>query len=297
VGCDQQCSFCIVPSVRGPQIDRPLGEIVAEVESAFSSGTQEVTLLGQNVNAYGKKGESNFAEVLGAVARTGIPRIRFMSPHPGFFTDSVIETMAKFDNIMPSIHFPLQSGSSRVLKEMNRGYNLRSFLAILEKLRAAIPQLEVTTDIIVGFPGETDADHRFTCEVIERAQFLSAFTVIFSPRPGTRAAGMGHSVSDELIKKRFKEIVELQEAITLRRMRNYLGQTIAVMLNDSGKKDSVTRRISGRSPQNILTHIDLPAHAPNEAARILPRFSPGQIIPATVSYAAPHHLIAQISEY
>jgi tRNA-2-methylthio-N6-dimethylallyladenosine synthase len=283
VGCDQRCTFCIVPAVRGPQIDRSAPKILEEVKHLQTQGVQEITLLGQNVNAYGKTGGVHFHHLLEQVAKLGVPRIRFMSPHPGYFTDPVIEIMQKYDNIMPHIHFPLQSGSDQVLKRMQRGYTIEHFLKTLKKIRIALPNLEVTTDIIVGFPGETLADHRLTLQALEIAQFISAFVFVYSPRPGTKSLKMTSPVDPMIVSHRFNELVDLQEDITLIQMSKYLDKTVEVFVNEIGKKDAKHHRISGRSPQNILVHLD---KAEN--------LSIGDTVQARVIRTAPHYLIAEV---
>ncbi len=191
VGCNNTCTFCIVPHLRGKERDRRPGDILAEVEAVASQGAIEVTLLGQNVNSYGVGfGERGaFADLLRAVGRVeGIERVRFTSPHPAAFTDDVIAAMAETPTVMPSLHMPLQSGSDAILRQMRRSYRRDRFMGILERVRAAIPEAAITTDIIVGFPGETEEDFQATLDVVEQARFSSAFTFLYSPRPGTPAA-------------------------------------------------------------------------------------------------------------
>uniref|UniRef100_UPI0025BAFD02 tRNA (N6-isopentenyl adenosine(37)-C2)-methylthiotransferase MiaB n=1 Tax=Actinomyces sp. ICM47 TaxID=936548 RepID=UPI0025BAFD02 len=188
VGCNNTCTFCIVPHLRGKERDRRPGDILAEVEAVASQGAIEVTLLGQNVNSYGVGfGERGaFADLLRAVGRVeGIERVRFTSPHPAAFTDDVIAAMAETPTVMPSLHMPLQSGSDAILRQMRRSYRRDRFMGILERVRAAIPEAAITTDIIVGFPGETEEDFQATLDVVEQARFSSAFTFLYSPRPGT----------------------------------------------------------------------------------------------------------------
>ena len=191
-GCDKFCTYCIVPYTRGKERSRHLDEIVMEVEALKNRGYMEVTLLGQNVNAYGHdlKEKVEFSELLEAVAKTGIPRIRFVTSHPWNFTDKMIEVIAKYDNIMPYIHLPLQSGSDRILKLMGRKYTKNEYLDLFHKMKSQIPNVSITTDIIVGFPGETESDFESTLEVVEECKFDGAFTFIFSPREGTPAAKM-----------------------------------------------------------------------------------------------------------
>jgi tRNA-2-methylthio-N6-dimethylallyladenosine synthase len=207
VGCNNTCTFCIVPSLRGKERDRRPAEILAEVEALVSSGATEVTLLGQNVNTYGVEfgDRTAFADLLRAVGGVpGIERVRFTSPHPAAFTDDVIAAMAQTPTVMPSLHMPLQSGSDRVLRAMRRSYRSERFLGILDRVRAAVPDAAITTDVIVGFPGETEEDFAETLRVVGQARFASAFTFQYSPRPGTPAAGLPDQVSKEVVQERYE---------------------------------------------------------------------------------------------
>src|SRR5918995_1673873 len=193
VGCNNTCTFCIVPSLRGKEKDRRPGEILAEIEALVDEGVSEVTLLGQNVNSYGVEfgDRQAFSKLLRACGEIeGLERVRFTSPHPAEFTDDVIEAMAETPNVMPSLHMPLQSGSDKVLKDMRRSYRSAKFLGIIERVRAAMPEAAITTDIIVGFPGETEQDFQATLDVVRRARFSGAFTFQYSQRPRTPAAGV-----------------------------------------------------------------------------------------------------------
>ena len=207
VGCNNTCTFCIVPSLRGKQRDRRPGDVLAEVEAVAAQGAIEVTLLGQNVNSYGVGfgDRGAFAKLLRATGSVeGIERVRFTSPHPAAFTDDVIEAMATTEAVMPSLHMPLQSGSDRVLRAMRRSYRTQRFLGILDKVRAVMPQAAITTDIIVGFPGETEEDFQATLDVVEQARFASAYTFEYSPRPGTPAADRDDQVPTEVVKDRYR---------------------------------------------------------------------------------------------
>ena len=210
-GCDKFCTYCIVPYTRGCQRSRRPEDIIDEVKELVNNGYQEVTLLGQNVNAYGKdlEEEYDFATLLGEVSETGIPRIRFVTSHPWDFTDKMIETISKCDNIMPFIHLPLQSGSDRILKLMGRKYTKEEYLLLVDKIRKNIPNVSITTDIIVGFPGETEEDFKETLEVVNKVKYDLAYTFIFSPREGTPAEKMKDETTEEEKKKRLERLNEL----------------------------------------------------------------------------------------
>ncbi|HMC03336.1 MAG TPA: tRNA (N6-isopentenyl adenosine(37)-C2)-methylthiotransferase MiaB [Cellulomonadaceae bacterium] len=292
VGCSNTCTFCIVPSLRGKQTDRRTGDILAEVQQLVADGVQEVTLLGQNVNAYGLDiGDRDaFAKLLRACGDIdGLRRVRFTSPHPKDFTDSVIEAMAATPNVMPSLHMPLQSGSDDVLRRMRRSYRSERYLGILDRVRQALPDAAVTTDIIVGFPGETDADFEATLDVVRQARYAAAFTFQYSIRPGTPAATMPDQVPHKVVTERYERLVELVGEIALEENRKLVGTEVEVMFADGeGRKDAATQRLSGRARDNRLVHV---AVGDGE----LPR--PGDIGFATITYAAPHHLVADSRVY
>ncbi|MBZ5734633.1 tRNA (N6-isopentenyl adenosine(37)-C2)-methylthiotransferase MiaB [Nocardioides sp. TRM66260-LWL] len=289
VGCNNTCTFCIVPSLRGKEKDRRPGEILAEIEALVAEGVSEVTLLGQNVNAYGVEfgDRQAFSKLLRACGEIdGLERVRFTSPHPAEFTDDVIEAMAATPNVMPSLHMPLQSGSDRVLKAMRRSYRAERYLGIIERVRAAIPHAAITTDIIVGFPGETEDDFAETLRVVEASRFSSAFTFQYSKRPGTPAADLPDQVDPAVVKERYGRLVELVNAIAWEENRALLGRTVEVMVAEGeGKKDAETARLSGRAPDNRLVHLAVPSglDAP---------VRPGDVVTAEITYAAPHHLVA-----
>jgi tRNA-2-methylthio-N6-dimethylallyladenosine synthase len=284
VGCDNACSFCIVPLVRGPQRSRPIGDVLAEVQGLARRGVIEVTLLGQNVNAYGRDltvpGSSRrplFADLLRAVNEVeGLRRIRFTSPHPHDFTPDVIDAMAESEKVCEHIHFPLQSGSDRVLKAMRRSYRRQRYLEWLEAIRAAIPGIAVTTDVIVGFPGETEEDFEDTLEVVARARFDQAYTFQYSPRPGTPAAQMPDQVPKEVVQARFDRLVELQESVSLEVMRQHLGRTVEILVEGRGRKGGV----QGRTRTNKVVHV------PGELA-------PGTFLDVRIVSAHPHHLVGE----
>jgi tRNA-2-methylthio-N6-dimethylallyladenosine synthase len=286
VGCNNTCTFCIVPSLRGKEKDRRPGEILAEVEALVADGVSEVTLLGQNVNAYGVEfgDRQAFSKLLRACGDIdGLERVRFTSPHPAEFTDDVIEAMAETPNVMPSLHMPLQSGSDRVLRAMRRSYRSSKFLGIIERVRAAMPDAAITTDIIVGFPGETEEDFAETLRVVREARFSSAFTFQYSKRPGTPAATLPDQVSPEVVKDRYGRLVDLVNEIAWEENKRQVGRTVELMVAEGeGRKDAATQRLTGRAPDNRLVHFN--------AAGVSVR--PGDMVTVEVTYAAPHHLVA-----
>lgn len=290
MGCNNTCTFCIVPAVRGRERDRRPGDILAEVERAVAAGAKEVTLLGQNVNSFGYSVGDRFAfsRLLRACGQIeGLERVRFTSPHPAAFTDDVIEAMAQTPNVMHQLHMPLQSGSDRVLRAMRRSYRTKRFMDILGKVRTAMPDAQVTTDIIVGFPGETEEDFQETMNIVRQARFSSAFIFEYSPRPGTPAASM-KQVDPEVVSDRFNRLHELQEQITAEEMKAFEGSTIEVMVTGEGRKDSATHRVTGRERGGVLAHVGVPE------GQSLPQ--PGQFITCTVSRASKHYLIADPEE-
>ena len=289
VGCNNTCTFCIVPALRGKQIDRRPGDILAEIKALVAEGVQEVTLLGQNVNAYGVDfgDRGAFARLLRSCGEIeGLQRVRFTSPHPKDFTPDVIAAMAETANIMPQLHMPLQSGSDAVLRAMRRSYRGARYLRILQDVRAAMPDAAITTDIIVGFPGETEQDFQATLDVVAAARFAAAFTFQYSIRPGTPAATMPDQVPKRVVQERYERLVALVNQITLQENLAQVGRTVEVMFADGeGRKDEATHRMSGRARDNRLVHATVLA---DPALR--PR--PGDISDAVVTYAAPHHLMA-----
>ena len=217
VGCNNTCTFCIVPSLRGKEIDRRPGDVLAEIEALVAQGVVEVTLLGQNVNSYGVEFGDRlaFGKLLRACGEVdGLERVRFTSPHPAAFTDDVIDAMAETPNVMPSLHMPLQSGSDRVLKAMRRSYRSAKFLGIIDKVRELIPDAAITTDIIVGFPGETEADFEDTLDVVRAARFSSAFTFQYSVRAGTPAATLPDQVPKAVVQERYDRLIAVQEEVS-----------------------------------------------------------------------------------
>ena len=295
VGCNNTCTFCIVPSLRGKQRDRRPGDVLAEVEAVAAQGAIEVTLLGQNVNSYGVGfgDRGAFAKLLRATgAVEGIERVRFTSPHPAAFTDDVIEAMATTEAVMPSLHMPLQSGSDRVLRAMRRSYRTQRFLGILDKVRAVMPDAAITTDIIVGFPGETEEDFQATLDVVEQARFASAYTFEYSPRPGTPAADRDDQVPTEVVKDRYRRLDALVRRIVHEENERQEGRVVEVLVAEGeGRRDSVTARISGRAADNRLVHVALPEGlTEDDYAGGAPR--PGDMVTVRVTHGAPHNLIA-----
>ncbi len=286
VGCNNTCTFCIVPALRGKEKDRRPGEILAEVEALVADGVSEITLLGQNVNAYGVEfgDRQAFSKLLRACGGIeGLERVRFTSPHPAEFTDDVIDAMAETPNVMPSLHMPLQSGSDRVLKAMRRSYRQEKYLGIIDRVRSAIPDAAITTDIIVGFPGETEADFRATLEVVERARFSGAFTFQYSKRPGTPAATLPDQIEPAVVKDRYQRLVALADDVAWSENKRQVGRRFDVMVAEGeGRKDAATHRLSGRAPDNRLVHFT----APDVEVR------PGDVATVGITYAAPHHLVA-----
>ena len=289
VGCNNTCTFCIVPHLRGRETDRRPGDILAEIRALVDEGVQEITLLGQNVNSYGVEfgDRQAFGKLLRACGDIdGLERVRFTSPHPAAFTDDVIAAMAETPTVMPQLHMPLQSGSDRILQAMRRSYRSSRFLGILDRVRAAIPDAAITTDIIVGFPGETEDDFRQTLDVVRQARFSAAFTFQYSIRPGTPAATMPDQVAREVVQDRYLRLVALVDDTAWEINRDLVGREVEVMFADGeGRKDADTHRMSGRARDNRLVHMAVPA---DPALR--PR--PGDIARCDISYAAPHHLVA-----
>jgi tRNA-2-methylthio-N6-dimethylallyladenosine synthase len=288
VGCNNTCTFCIVPALRGRERDRRPGDILAEVETLVADGVVEVTLLGQNVNAYGVEFGDRYAfgKLLRAVGSVdGLERVRFTSPHPRDFTDDVIAAMAETPAVMPALHMPLQSGSDRVLRAMRRSYRRDRFLRIVEDVREVMPEAAITTDIIVGFPGETEADFEQTVETVQAARFASAFTFQYSKRPGTPAAQMADQVPKEVVQDRYERLVEAVEKVAWAGNRAQVGREVEILVAEGeGRKDDRTHRLSGRARDNRLVHFGVPVDGS------VPR--PGDMVTAVLTHAAPHHLVA-----
>jgi tRNA-2-methylthio-N6-dimethylallyladenosine synthase len=287
VGCNNTCTFCIVPSLRGREQDRRPEDVLAEIETLVAEGVCEVTLLGQNVNSYGVGFGDRlaFGKLLRACGSIeGLERVRFTSPHPRDFTDDVIEAMADTPNVMPSLHMPLQSGSDAVLKAMRRSYRRSRYLAIIDRVRQAMPDAAITTDIIVGFPGESEEDFEQTLGVVRTARFSGAFTFQYSKRPGTPAATMRDQVPKQVVQSRYDRLVGLVEEIAWEENKRLVGSTVEVLVSEGeGRKDAATHRLSGRAPDNRLVHF---TPGPGVAVR------PGDLAAVRLTYAAPHHLVS-----
>jgi tRNA-2-methylthio-N6-dimethylallyladenosine synthase len=254
MGCNSVCSYCIVPAVRGREVSRRPGEILAEVTRLAGEGVREVTLLGQNVNSYGRDLGSSFAELLRAVDEVdGIERIRFTSPHPKDFRRDLIAAMAECDAVCEHAHLPLQSGSTRVLKAMRRTYSRARYLRLVDELRAGIPDLALTTDIIVGFPGESERDFEETLDVVGKVGYDGAFTFVYSPRQGTEAATMADQVPDEVKKERIERLVELVQEVAVGRNRERVGRVEEVLVEGRSRTDSALLR--GRTRRNTTVNF------------------------------------------
>jgi tRNA-2-methylthio-N6-dimethylallyladenosine synthase len=281
VGCNNSCTFCIVPIVRGAEISRRPGDIIREVERLARDGVIEITLLGQNVNSYGRDLDLNghkplFSDLLRRVGEvTGIERIRYTSPHPKDFKEDVAHAMAETPAVCEQIHFPLQSGSDRILSAMHRGYTAQRFLQRLEMMRSIVPGLAASTDVIVGFPGESEEDFEATLDVMAKARFDNAYMFQFSPRPGTPAADMEDHVPADVVTRRFDRLVELQNAITFERNREQVGMTVEVMVEGPSKRDAsiATTRTRG----NRIVHV-------------AGEWTAGTLLTVEVTRAAPHYL-------
>jgi tRNA-2-methylthio-N6-dimethylallyladenosine synthase len=298
IGCDNSCAFCIVPAVRGPEVSRPFAAVVAEVEALAADGVTEVTLLGQNVNSYGRdltlaarpagghdRVRPLFADLLAAVAGVpGIRRVRYTSPHPKDLRPDTIDAMANTPGVCEHLHYPLQAGSDRILAAMHRGYTADRYLAKLADARFHIADLAVSTDIIVGFPGETDADFERTLEVAAAAEYDYAYTFIYSPRPGTEAAAMlDRFVDPTICGERFERLRVVVERSALAKHRARIGRIEEVLVEGPSKKDPAV--LSGRTRQNKLVHV-----RPDRPLR------PGTYLTAEITDAAPHHLVGRLVE-
>lgn len=281
VGCNNSCTFCIVPIVRGPEISRRPGDIIREVESLASDGVREITFLGQNVNSYGRDLDLNgrkplFADLLRRAGTvSGIDRIRYTSPHPKDFREDVAYAMSETAAVCEQIHFPLQSGSDRVLARMHRGYTAERFLEKLEMMRAIVPRLAASTDVIVGFPGETESDFSDTLDVMAAARFDNAFMFQFSPRPGTPAADMDDHVPADVVQERFDRLIAMQNEITFERNREMVGSVLEVMAEGPSKRDDSVA--TTRSRGNRIVHVQ-------------GQWEPGSVFEVEITRAAPHYL-------
>lgn len=286
VGCNNTCTFCIVPTLRGVEKDRSMSDVLAEVRALVEQGVIEVTLLGQNVNAYGVElGERGaFARLLKEVAGIdGLERLRFMSPHPRDFTDDVIEVMATTPVVMPHLHMPLQSGSDAILASMRRSYRSDRYLGILDRVRKGIPHAMITTDIIVGFPGETEEDFTATLDVVSQSRFAAAYTYKYSIRPGTPAGEMSNQVAEAVVGERYTRLHEHQQKISLSVNQEAIGSRHQIMVTEvEGRRDAAQSRLTGRSQDFRLVHFDNTSLA-----------RPGDFVDVEITDASAHYLIGR----
>jgi tRNA-2-methylthio-N6-dimethylallyladenosine synthase len=286
VGCNNTCTFCIVPSLRGIEKDRSMDEIMKEVRALVDQGVIEITLLGQNVNAYGVDfgDRGAFAKLLRQCGQVqGLERVRFMSPHPRDFTDDVIDAMAQTKNVMPHLHMPLQSGSNQILQAMRRSYRRERYLGIIEKVRAAMPDAAITTDIIVGFPGESDDDFAQTIDLVKQAKFSAAYTFQYSKRPGTPAATMPNQIADDVMADRYNQLHKIQQEISKSENEKLIGKDIELLVSGhEGRHDIDQNRMNGRSADFRLTHFD------NSAATA----RAGDLVKVKVIEAFANHIVA-----
>jgi len=286
VGCNNTCTFCIVPTLRGIEKDRPEADILNEIRALVDQGVIEITLLGQNVNAYGVDfgDRGAFASLLkkcGDIA--GLERVRFMSPHPRDFTDDVIEVMANTPNVMPHLHMPLQSGSDRILQEMRRSYRSSRYLGILDRVRNAMPHAMITTDIIVGFPGETEEDFQATLDLTTRAQFSAAYTYKYSIRPGTPAGAMPNQVPEDVVGERYTRLHEHQQKISLGVNQRSIGEKHRALVSEvEGRRDQQQARLTGKTEDFRLVHFDATSQA-----------RPGDFVDLEITDASAHYLIGR----
>ncbi|MEI6869772.1 MAG: tRNA (N6-isopentenyl adenosine(37)-C2)-methylthiotransferase MiaB [Actinomycetota bacterium] len=284
VGCNNTCTFCIVPTLRGVEKDRPASDVLKEMRALVEQGVIEITLLGQNVNAYGVEfgDRGAFAKLLREAGKIdGLERVRFMSPHPRDFTDDVIEAMAETPNVMPHLHMPLQSGSDAILQTMRRSYRTDKYLGILDRVRQAMPQAMITTDIIVGFPGETEADFQGTLDIATQARFAAAYTYKYSIRPGTPAGEMPNQVAEDVVGERYTRLHEHQQKISLSVNQEAVGKIHRVMVSEiEGRRDEAQSRMTGRSEDFRLVHFSSQTDA-----------RPGDFVDVEIREASAHYLI------
>lgn len=286
VGCNNTCSFCIVPQLRGVEKDRRPAEILAEIEALVADGVVEVTLLGQNVNSYGVQfgDRAGFAELLRACGQIpGLRRVRFTSPHPRDFTNDVLTAMAETPVVMPHLHLPLQSGSDAILRAMRRSYRASRYLTLVADARRLLPTAALTTDIIVGFPGESEADFEATLGVVDAAAFDGAYTFRYSPRPGTDASTMPGQVPPEVVQERYLRLTDRVDAIACARNEAFVGRRVEVMMHDVAPG----QRLTGRARDGRLVHLADPGVLADGE-----RLRAGDLVTVAVTHGAPHHLLA-----
>jgi len=285
IGCNNSCTFCIVPAVRGKEVSRRLGDIVFEIESLVADGVVEVTLLGQNVNSYGRDldGTPLFSKLLRALDQVrGLERVRFTSPHPKDFRADTVAAMAECAVVCEHIHLPVQAGSDRILKAMKRAYTRDRYLKKVHMIREAIPEVAVTTDIIVGFPGETEEDFADTLSLVEEVGYDAAYTFQYSPRPMTEAAMLEDHLPKDVVQERFERLVALQERISFENNRACIGRTEQVLVEGASKKDPA--KMTGRTRTNRLVHF-----AGGDIAE-------GTLCSVNITSARPHHLEGELTE-
>ena len=281
VGCNNTCTFCIVPQLRGREKDRPSDEIMSEIRTLVGEGVTEITLLGQNVNAYGVDfgDREAFAKLLRECGKVeGLERVRFMSPHPRDFTDDVISAMAETPNVMPHLHMPLQSGSDKILQAMRRSYRVDRYRGIIEKVRSAMPHSTITTDVIVGFPGETEADFQETMDLCKELRFLAAYSFKYSKRPGTPAAEMPDQISEDVVAERYDRLHKRLNEVSLSVNEDVVGKESEVLITDIEQG-----RAQGKSRDFRLVHLDV---AESEAR-------PGDLARVRVTGAKPHFIFGE----
>ena len=280
-GCNKNCTYCVVPATRGKEVSRPLDEILQEVSLAASRGVREVTLLGQTVNSYGLDlmPRMKFPELLRRVAEIdGIERIRFTSPHPQEVREDFFEVLREIPKVCKHIHMPLQSGSDRILKAMNRNYRMKRYYSIIDGLRDACPEIALSTDLIVGFPGETEEDYLLTLEAMERVRFDSSYSFAYSPRPGTVARDLSDQIDEEVKRERLHRLQELQSSHTDEKLGQWIGQETEILIDGFTKAN--TALLQGRNSQNVLVHLEEP----------LPSAGPGMLLTCRISRASRYTL-------
>jgi tRNA-2-methylthio-N6-dimethylallyladenosine synthase len=285
-GCDNRCAYCVVPATRGPAVSRPLAEVVAEVERFVAAGAREVTLIGQNVNSYhgAGGGPADFAVLLRAVAAVpGLVRVRFTTSHPRDFTREVAEAMRDLPQLTSWLHLPVQAGSTRVLAAMRRGYGREEYLAKIDLVRALVPDVALTTDVIVGFPGETDAEYRETLTLLEAVEFDSLYSFAYSARPGTPALALGDDVSAAVKSARLHELQALQAGITARRLARVVGRTVEVLVEGESRRGA---QACGRTSGNHVVNFPAPAGADPGTLR-------GRLVPVCITFAGAHTLTGE----
>ena len=287
VGCNNFCTYCVVPYVRGREISRPFEEIDKQAKLYVADGVKEITLLGQNVNSYGRDlyGKPRFDEVLDVVSASGVERIRFATSHPKDLSDTVIERFARLENLMPALHLPVQSGSDKILEAMNRRYTASHYLELISKLRSARPDIALSTDIIVGFPGETEEDFQHTCDIVREVGYTQVFTFIYSKRAGTPAAEMLDDTPREVILERFERLRSIVEDGALMANKAYEGKTAHVLFEGSAKKGSCVAM--GKSAHGVTVHVEMDTEeAVNELA--------GQILPVHIEESKTWYLTGRL---